>query len=94
MNQREVSTRRWLAAMLSGLIVWFVAMNALWPVFANGPLNTWAGPFVAVVPAIVAAGLVVGARTARRWIAIAVLTTGLIVAAMAALLFAFLQSGL
>jgi len=79
--------------MVVGLIVWVVATTALSPVLLNGPINPLVGPLVAVVPAIVAAGLVVGARSARRWITIAVLTTGLIVAVSAALVFAFLQSG-
>jgi hypothetical protein len=79
--------------MVVGLIVWVVSMSALSPVLMNSPIAPLVGPLVAVVPGIVAAGLVVGARSARRWITIAVLTTGLIVAVGAALVLAFLQSG-
>lgn len=93
MNEPGVSTRRWIAAMVVGLVGWVVAMYALGPLLLNGPINPLVGPFVAVLPAIVAAGLVVRARTARQWITIALLTTALIVAVGAALFYAFLQSG-
>jgi hypothetical protein len=93
MQEPAVSPRRWIAAMVVGLVVWVVAMTALGPVLLNSPVNPLVGPFVAVVPGIVAAGLVVGARSARRWIAIGVLTAGLILAVSAALVYAFLQSG-
>ena len=92
-NEPIVSTRRWLGAMIVGLIVWAVAMSALSPLLMSSPITPLVGPFVAVVPGIVVAGLFVGARSARRWIAIGVLTTGLILAVSAALVFAFLQSG-
>jgi len=93
MLEPPVSAWRWIAAMVAGLVGWVVAMAALGPLLLNGPISPLVGPLVAVLPAIVVAGLVVRARTARRWLTVAVLTTGLIVAVGAALFYVFLQSG-
>jgi hypothetical protein len=79
--------------MLAGLVGWVVAMSALGPLLLDGPISPLVGPFVAVLPGIIVAGLVVRARTARRWITIAILTIGLNVAVGAAIFYAFLQSG-
>jgi len=89
----ELSKGRWLAAMVVGLMGWVVAMTALSPILMNSPINPLVGPLVAIVPGIVAAGLVVRARSVGRWITIGALTTGLIVVVGAALVYAFLQSG-
>ena len=88
-----VSTGRWLGAMVAGLVVWAVAMSALSPLLLNSPVNPLVGPIVAVVPGIVVAGLIVGARSARRWIIVGLLTIGLILVVSAGVAFAFLQSG-
>jgi hypothetical protein len=78
--------------MVIGLVGWVVAMTALGPLLLNSPINPLVGPIVAVVPGILVAGLVVRARSVRRWFTIGVLTTGLIVAVGAAFVYAFLQS--
>ena len=90
---RVVGKGRWLAAVVVGLVVWAVAMGALSPLLSSSAINPLVGPLVALVPGIVVAGLVVGARSVRRWAITTVLIIGVALALSAALLFAFLQSG-
>jgi len=88
-----VSRARWLAAMLVGVGIWAAVVFVSGPVLVNSPINPLVSLAVAALPAIYVAGRVVGARSARRWIIIALLTSGLILAVTAGLLAAFLQSG-
>lgn len=88
-----VSRARWLAAMLVGVGIWAAVVFVSGPVLVNSPINPLVSLAAAALPAIYVAGRVVGARSARRWIIIALLTSGLILAVTAGLLAAFLQSG-
>lgn len=88
-----VSRARWLAAMLVGLGIWAVVVFVTGPVLVNSPISPLVSIALAVLPGIYAAGRVVGARSAGRWITIGLLTSGLILAVSAGLVATFLQSG-
>lgn len=88
-----VGSVRWLAAMLVGLGVWAAVVFVTGPLLVNSPISPLVSLALAVLPGIYAAGRVVGARSARRWIVVGILTSGLILAVSAGLLAAFLQSG-
>jgi hypothetical protein len=62
--------------VLVGLAVWAAASSLAPPVGANTAIT----PVLATVPGIVAADLVVGARSMRRWLTIGFLVGGLAVA--------------
>ena len=92
-SEPAVSRARWLAATLVGLGVWAAVVFVTGPVLVNSPINPLVSLAVAVLPGIYVAGRVVGARSARRWIIVGLLTSGLILAVTAGLMAAFLQSG-
>lgn len=67
-----VSPARWLVAVLIGLGVWALASSVALP-FASNTVLTAVLP---ILPGIVVAGLIVGARSVRLWLTVAFLVAG------------------
>ena len=77
-TQPAVSRMRWFVAILTGLVVALV-------IPPPGTLfgSTELAKVVSIVPAIAVAGLIVGARSVRRWLIVALVTGGLALALIA-----------
>ena len=82
----DVRPGRWLMAIVIGLVVWAAASSLAPPIGAN----TAIAPVLAILPGIVMAGLLVGARSAGRWLRVALLVTSLAIAISLALVVLFL----
>ena len=80
----DASRARWALAILAALLVNLFAYS-LAPIGVNTLIST----IVATLPGILVAGLVVRARTVRRWVTVAVLVYGAALAVSVALLLLF-----